>query len=216
VIQVFRTDDIGVAAAAALKASVVGSVQIRQHVLESGAPASALVRGLQQARPGDTLVLWLRPRDLQALPESPPPNTAIFISGLMGGLEHAPLPPAWRGIARMSYPFELPTLRGVNMDYARGWFAFHHIPAVAERVQSDTYLACGVLTEAVGHMLDNLVPDYLVELLETQLSHRLVNGYYPRLGIAPGQRFASKGGYLVRFEGAGGTRLVADGDWIVP
>jgi hypothetical protein len=48
------------------------------------------------------------------------------------------------------------------------------------------------------------------------LSHRLVNGYYPRLGLAPGQRFASKGGYLVRFAQPGGTRLVADGEWIVP
>jgi hypothetical protein len=54
-----------------------------------------------------------------------------------------------------------------------------------------------------------------VELVEIELGHRLVNGYYPRLGLAPGQRFASKGGYLARFEGSG-TSLVADSDWIVP
>ena len=217
VVQIFRADDIGVAAAAALQeARGEGAGRARQWVLEPGAPTSALVHLLKAVRPEDAIVLWLRPQDLRALPEAPPSTTAVFISGLMGGLEQAPLPPAWRAVARMSYPFELPARRGINMDYARGWFAFHHIPVVAERVQTDTYLACGILTEAAGHMLDNLVPTYLVELLETQLSHRLVNGYYPRLGLAPGQRFASKGGYLVRFDGASGTRLVADGDWIAP
>jgi hypothetical protein len=31
------------------------------------------------------------------------------------------------------------------------------------------------------------------------LDSRIVNGYYTRLRLAPGQRFASKSGYLVRF-----------------
>jgi hypothetical protein len=134
----------------------------------------------------------------------------------MGSLEQAPLPSAWRGVALMSYPFELPALRALGTGFARGWFAFHGIPVIAERVQTDTYLACEILTEAAGHMRDNWVPDRLVELIEIELGHRLVNGDYPRLGLAPGQRFASKGGYLARFEGASGTRLVADSNWIVP
>ena len=37
---------------------------------------------------------------------------------------------------------------------------------------------------------------------------------YPRLALGPGQRFASKGGYIARF--ADGGALVADGDWTVP
>jgi hypothetical protein len=65
-------------------------------------------------------------------------------------------------------------------------------------------------------MRDNWVPDRLVELIEIELGRRLVNGDYPRLSLAPSQRFASKGGYLARFEGASGSRLVADSDWIVP
>jgi hypothetical protein len=48
------------------------------------------------------------------------------------------------------------------------------------------------------------------------LERRLVTGYYPRLALAPNQRFASKGGYWVRFADSTGVRLLPDGDWVVP
>jgi len=217
VIQVFRDDDIGSAGAAALReASAARGLQWRDHPLKPDAPASELARVLNEADPKDAIVLWLRPHDLRELPDIPPPDAAIFISGLMADLEQAPLPPAWRSVARISYPLELPTLRALGTGFAQGWFAYYGIPVVAQRVQTDTYLTCEILAEAAGHMVNNWVPDRLVELIEIELGHRLVNGYYPRLGLAPGQRFASKGGYLARFVGASGTRLVADGDWIVP
>jgi hypothetical protein len=116
----------------------------------------------------------------------------------------------------MAYPLDLPELRKVRMSFPLGWFNVRHIKVVDERVQTDTYLACVILSETVGHMLDSFVRDYLVERLESLLSHRLVNGYYPRLGLAPGQRFASKGGYIVRFAEPAGTRLLADTGWVVP
>jgi hypothetical protein len=48
------------------------------------------------------------------------------------------------------------------------------------------------------------------------VSRRLANAYVPRLSLAPGQRFASKGGYLVRFTGPAAEAIAADGEWIVP
>jgi hypothetical protein len=217
VIQVFQTDDIGSAGATALQQeSAASGLQWRKHPLKPDAPSSALGQVLNEAQPKDTVVLWLRPQDLKKLPATPPPDVAVFVSGLMADLEHAPLPPAWRSVAQMSYPLELPALRALGTGFAQGWFSYFNIPVVAERVQTDTYLACEILAEAAGHMGNNWVPDRLVELIEIELGHRLVNGSYPRLGLAPGQRFASKGGYLTRFEGARGTSLVAEGDWIVP
>jgi hypothetical protein len=217
VIQAFRTDDIGSAGAAALKqASATSGLQWRDHPLKPNASARELVKVLNEAQPNDAIVLWLRSQDIKELPDAPPPGVAIFLSGLMADLERAPLPPAWRSVARMSYPNELPVLRTLGMGFAQGWFGYYRIPVVAERVQTNTYLACEVLAEAAGHMVNNWLPDRLIELVEIELGHRLVNGYYPRLGLAPGQRFASKGGYLARFDGADGTNLVADGDWIVP
>lgn len=39
---------------------------------------------------------------------------------------------------------------------------------------------------------------------------------YPHLSLGPGQRFASKGGYIVRFEDGRSEKLLAESGWIVP
>jgi hypothetical protein len=134
----------------------------------------------------------------------------------MGGLENTPLAPAWRNVARLTYPYELPDARRVRLNYPFSWFRIRNVPVVAERVQVDTYTACSVLAETLASMLDQFVRDYLVERVEVMVSSRIVNGYYTRLGLAPGQRFASKGGYLVHFVEPTGARVAADGNWIVP
>ena len=138
------------------------------------------------------------------------------MSGLMGGLEHAPLPQSWRSRTRLAYPFDLPERRRVRADFALGWFRIRQIDVVAEQVQADTYLACGLVSETLSHMADTFVRDYLVERVEDMLERRIVTGYYPRLALATGQRFASKGGYIVRLPEAKGARLIVDRDWFIP
>lgn len=216
-IEVYRDTDVGSTAAAALRRSL--QVDKVSTVLVKVARADAseeLAAALRKVAPGDAVVLWLRPDDLRHLPKKPPEGAVLYVSGIMASLEEAPLTPPWRSIVQLTYPVDLPEARHARMEYPHRWFAVAGIPVVADRVQVDTYLACVILSEALGHMRDTFVRDYLVERLEVQLSHRIVNGYYPRLGLAPGQRFASKGGYMVHFAPAPGTTVVADGEWIVP
>lgn len=218
VVQVFRKGDVGEAAAGALEAAVVAhGTQVENRPLRAGAPGSEdVVDALKGLGGNDTVVLWLRPADLAALPSVMPALSNVIVSGTLGELEHAPLPEAWRRKVRMTYPVDLPDARKVRMNFPLGWFKIRQIPVVAERVQSDTYIACGILAETLTEMLDSFVRDYLVERVEVMLGHRLVNGYYPRLSLAPGQRFASKGGYIVRFNDSSGTTLASDGDWVIP
>jgi hypothetical protein len=133
----------------------------------------------------------------------------------MGGLEHTPLPAGWRNRTQLTYPYDLPDNSRVRVKVPLEWFAIRHIPLVAEQVQLDTYLACGVLAETLSHMADTFSRDYLVERAETMVEHRLMTGPYPRLTLAEGQRFASKGGYLVQFSGDG-QQLTPVGAWTVP
>jgi hypothetical protein len=134
----------------------------------------------------------------------------------MGGLERTPLPAAWRSRSHIAYGFDLPDRRRVRVDYALGWFNIRKIPVVAEQVQADTYLALGLLSETLKHMVGTFIQDYLVERMQDILEHRVLTGYYPRLTLAAGQRFASKGGYVVHFVDDKSTRVLADQEWIVP
>jgi hypothetical protein len=215
IVQVFRRDDIGAAAAVRLRAALAPGAEPVEHAIEPGGGPQQLTEALR-VKTGDVLVLWLRAADLKALPAPKAGNPEVYASGVMGGLEQAPLSPAWRRIARIAYPFELPEARSLRLNYPLGWFHLEQIPVVDERVQVDTYIACSVLAQTLSSMIGEYQRDYLVERVEAMLSSRLVDGYYSRLGLAPGQRYASKGGYLVRFAEPAGVRVVADGNWIVP
>jgi len=216
IVQVFRRDDIGAAAAARLRQSLPAGWDYVDRELGHGDGPRELAHALAHAGAGDTVVLWLRPADLAALPAPPPRPAAVYVSRLMGGLEQAPLASEWRARARMTYPYALPDERSLRLNYPLGWFHLRRIPVVAERVQVDTYVACSVLLETLSSMLDEFVRDFLVERVEMMMDSRIVNGYYTRLYLAQGQRFASKGGYLVRFAESSGTRVAADSEWIVP
>jgi hypothetical protein len=213
--QIYRADDCGESASRALSTALEGSgIGVHNEVLAPGNPGQGVAAALRSARKSDVLVLWLRPADLARLEAPPAAPTDVYMSGLMGGLEHSPLPTSWRERVRMTYPFDLPERRLV--DYAHGWFSFRHIPVVAEQAQADTYLACGVLAETLNHMADVIEPDYLVERIQETLDHRVLTGYYPRLTLATGQNVASKGGFVVKFAGASGIRVLPDGNWMVP
>ena len=217
VLQIFRAGDVGEQAARALRtASTSASRQIVDRALKPHGSRADLDAVLHDVGPGDALVLWLRPEDLRSLPSLPAKTSGVWISGEMGGLEQAPLPPSWREMTRMAYAVDLPGQRVVRVDYALSWFRIRRIPIVAQRVQVDTYLACGLLSETLNHMVDAFVRDYLIERVDMALDHRALTGYYPRLTLAPGQRFASKGGYVVRFASADGQKVVAVSDWMTP
>lgn len=217
VVQVFRSGDVGEQAAGELRAAGTQSgVRFENRVLRSAGGAQELRQAVSQLHDTDVLVLWLRPKDLSLLPAAPPRTSLVWMSGVMGGLEGAPLPVAWRATTRMTYPFDLPDRRRVRVDYAMGWFRIRQVPVSALQVQADTYLACGLLSETLNHMVDTFERDYLIERIEQDLDHRVLTGYYPRLTLAAGQRFASKGGYVVRFSEPQGPKLATVSEWLTP
>ncbi len=217
VVQVYREDDIGSDAAKELRAEMASAgLKSVDRIINSRATGRNLADVVRDTGAGDAVVLWLRPEDLRSLTPEVPEGIDLFFSGLMGGLENAPLPSAWRSRAHMTYPFDLPELRVTRMLYPIEWCRFQHVPLVAERIQADTYIACDSLAQNVSHMGDDIARDYLVEQFQSMLSSRLFDGYYPRLELAPGQRFASKGGYIVHFAHESGRQIAAEGEWIVP
>ena len=214
-VQVFSPSDIGATAAHAL-AVALRRQDPAQVILDLPLDAHPLNELHNLLRPGDTLMLWLRPAEIRGLPRASVDVRAIYASGIMSGGESAPLPESWRKSVRLSYPFDPPERRQFRMNYPLAWMKIKHVPLVNERVQASTYLACGILAEQLTSMQDSFVREFLIERIEDMLSHRVLTGYFPRLGLAPGQRFASKGGYFLRLPASSAEAATVDSDWTVP
>ena len=261
VVQVFRDDAVGRAAALAFKRALQGaSTVVVDRPLGDG--AESLRDAVRSINTTDVAVLWLPASEFKALSELPPPVAAgIYFSGRLAGGESA-IPLAWKNTARLVYPYEIPDLRQHNLDYLHAWLKSRNLPLLDEPMQSEVYFALTFLTDTLADMLDNIYRDYLVERAESMIGRREAIraeeeardrpnlGYrgpyagnrsvspglaqagkaaapvaigesqsttiYPRLTLAQGQRYASKGAYIVRFGGSSGDALVADSDWIVP
>lgn len=213
--QVYRAGDSGESAARELgRALRDKGITVDDSALPAGEPMPATA--WRSAGGDNALVLWLRPADLAALGDAGDAPPLVYVSGLLGGLENAPLPADWRARTRVTYPFDLPQKRVVRVDYPLGWFRIRHIPIVDEQMQADTYLACGLVSEALNEMVDTFYGPYLIEELQSMVEHRIVTGYYPRLTLAENQHFASKGAYLVQFAQPTGKDLLAVREWTVP
>jgi hypothetical protein len=216
--QVYRASDSGAEAAAALSAALRSSgIEVHEQKLAPGPPGEGVAKAVASGVKTDVLVLWLRPDDLAALGDAAGAPDTVYASGLMGGLEHTPLPQAWRNRVHMSYPYDLPDKRSLRMRYPLSWFSIRHIEVVDEELQANTYLACGLLAETLSHMADNFSQPLMLELLQRSIERRLINtGYYPRFALGTNQHFASKGGYIVRFAQPQGPQLIADSSWVTP
>jgi hypothetical protein len=214
--QMYRAGDTGEPAAQALAAALrKRGITVVDHAIPAGASSEVVATAVRSADSADAVVAWLRPPDVAALGAGAL-RADLYLSGLLGAVDRHPLPPALRERAHVAYPFDLPDRRRVRTDFAFGWFRIRNVEVVAEQIQADTFLACGLISEVLNHMSDTFVRDYFVERIEDLAEHRLITGYYPRLTLASGQRFASKGGYIVRAGGERGTRLVAETSWLVP
>lgn len=223
IVQVFRDDASGRVPARAFRAAMRqrGSGVVIDHSLSGNRPATASfwARLLGADRP-KTLILWLDDADIASFPVrtgSPPQLEGIYLSGSLSGEQGRPLQSGdWLGKTRIVYPFELKERRAQHLSRMNVWLRARNIPLLDERVQSEVYFAATIAGDALSHMDENFSRDYFIERIEHMTEQSLFAASYPRLSLGPGQRFASKGGYVTRLARDAGNALEPLGGWIVP
>ena len=215
-LQVYRDDEVGQAAAQALTTALRDSgIQLENRVLH-GQEASTVKDVLQGLSSKDAVMLWLRPSDLSEFNKSVPKKPAVvaYVSGFLAEENYGIDSKTLKSHVRVVYPYELGEKRRKNVDTLKKWLKTWNLPLVDETFQSEVFFNLLFLTDLTSQMLDNLYRDYMIERAEDMLSQGSNVSAYPHLSLARGQRFASKGAYIARFAPDG--KLVADSDWIVP
>jgi cytochrome c553 len=219
-VQVFRDDTTGRAAAAAFREALArsGMPGVRDvRVTAAGDPPERI---LEEARKGDrpeNLVLWLPEYDVRRLGArqwSASPPGRIYLSSTLAGTGAAAALGPRKGEVFVVHPFALPKGTG-EQDRIRIWLDSRKIPRGDERLQANAFFAAAFAAEAVAELLDFFSRDYFLEKVEHMAESTVTPSAYPRLSLGPGQRFASKGSYILRYEPDSGG-FVPVGGWIVP
>lgn len=263
VVQVYRNDEVGRSAAAEFKRAMAERrISVDDRILPAFGNMTESFRVLMSSIgvKNTPVMFWLRPDDVAALQEiAPPAGINAYFSGMLTSSEPEVFTPAWKARLHLVYPYVLPDLRELNLQYFQAWLRINKVELVDEAMQSEVFFSLNYLTDTLSEMLNNLYRDYLVERGESMINKRegikveqevrdlrsmglkseLIRKHgnmtveegsrlpvgqtgltkregttiYPRLSLGPGQRFASKGGYIVHFVK---DKIEPESDWIVP
>jgi len=220
IVQMYRDDEVGNAAAAAFRKALARSGVSELRDVRLPVTGDLPTRPLEEAWGGErpvNSVLWLTAADLRRigeLPRSRPLSGRIYLSSTLAGTAVAAVFGARNGEVYVAHPFALPKGKG-EQDRTRVWLDSRKIPAGDERLQSNAFFAAAITVEALGELLDFFSRDYFLEKVEHMVETTVTPSAYPRLSLGPGQRFASKGSYILRYEPESGGFLPVGG-WIVP
>jgi hypothetical protein len=220
VVQVFRDEPHGASAARRLRTLLDASgAAPREHRLEDGQTLEPRFwRELVEREQPAVAVLWLRAPDLQGLAALAETSNAprVYLSSSLVEPAAAPIPEVLRERVFFVHPFGLPDELAPGLRRTRAWLQQKGVELRAERVQANTYFAAALVRRAIKHIEGYFSRDYLVETIEHQVETATSTSLYPRSSLGRGQRFASKGSYIVKISEGSEPRIVRVSGWIVP
>jgi hypothetical protein len=137
----------------------------------------------------------------------------IYVSASLVNPDLTTFPSALREKTFLTFPFNLPQSPAPDAFRARAWFRSRGVEKTDERVQLNTYFMLRVVDHAITNLAGNFSRDYFIENVELETGLTSNPGVFPRLSLGPGQRFASKGCYIIRIADG---KIEAVSRWIVP
>ena len=175
-------------------------------------------RDLAQARQPDVLILWLEPNDLRKIDGLAAQKTSapmIMLSSGMLNYDYTVVPDSLRENVYLTYPYSLPETREKSLLAVKQWLQARDIPVIDLQMQSKMYFLGWMLGASVKNMRSEFYRDYFFEGFDMMVDQDYAIAVYPRLTFGPGQRYASKGCYIVQLTEGPDPELIRKSDWVV-
>ncbi len=221
VLQVYRDGDAEGAAAAAASRRALAARGAQMNDVPLGAEGSfETLLARSQAERDAVVVLWLRKSDLATLwaqLDAGNLPTRFYVSTSLYGSEYSELPDALREQVFFVHPHELPDKLPRLLARSTGWLRIKRIHAPeAAQIQANSYFVMKLAGGALRSIRGYFNRDYFLERIEHMVDSANYTSVYPRITLAPDQRFVSKGCYIAQLPKAGQGGLVAVTDWLIP
>ena len=212
IVQVYRTQDAGEAAANVLRSALAGvtGVELRDRVVRDG--DSDFWKSLSTEN-CETLVLWLRDADVARLSGPFVARTRLVVADSLLDDATRAVPEPLRAMTRVLSLREPPAAWQDRRVRLTAWLKSQGLDLSDERIQSNTHLTLTLVSRAIDHMRTHYSRENLIERIEHLVQTGSWQSIYPQLSLGPGQRVASHGGSLLAMQTDGS--LTATGNWIV-
>lgn len=220
VLQVFREGDPrGETAAKALRRSLQarGGRVTDLPLTQSERAEQALWPSLLDQAESAVTVLWLGEPDLRPFWQDPRAagRERIYLSTTIYHGKLDGVPGQVRDRVYVVHPYELPAKLPRLLARSTGWLRVKKIYSPEQkRVQANAYFALRMARGGVANMSGFFSREYFLEAIEHMVDNATYTSVYPRISLAPDQRFVSKGAYIARPSEDGG--LVAVTGWLIP
>jgi hypothetical protein len=175
-------------------------------------------RALGGAHPGAAFFLWLEAADLAESGELAAAGgapAAIFLSGGLLPQDLAAIPEAIRPRVRLTWPRRLPGDGSRSAFVAAAWAKNHGVTPGDPGIHARIYLVGWLLTDALMMMGLDYYRDFFLDVIDMEADQTYASAVHPRLSFGPGQRYASKGCYIVGVGAGDPPPLTPLSPWVI-
>jgi hypothetical protein len=222
ILQIYRDDEAGRVSAEAFRSALKkhGIAGLRdRRIGKDEALTPEFWAGVSRTERPFAAVLWLRAPgpDGLGLPDDPGfiPGRLYLPSVLADG-KSIRLPESSKDRIYLLHPFSLPAEKERRLARGKAWLRNRGLKEGDERLQVNTLFTAALAMEALDHMLGNFSRDYFMEWVEHQAEDALTPSAYPRIALGPGQRYGSKGCYILSYSSDSKDWSTPVNGWIVP
>lgn len=221
IVQIFRDDARGRVLSEALKSSqqeLGRALPVNRELREGEHTDRNFWKAITKQHPGAVFVLWLGSEalpglgDLARLEQKP---LHLFFSATLAGDNLHLLPDAARSFTYFTYPHRISGEAAKQEKAVKLWLTTRKIPVMNLEVQAKSYFLGWLLTDILMMMGTDYYRDYFLDVIDMGKDQDYMVAAYPRLSFGQGQRYASKGCYIVQITPGPNPVISPKSDWVV-
>ena len=163
-------------------------------------------------------LLWLDPKDISSLGASEIHSQSqkmIFLSSGMLGNAIYSVPERLRSSIFITYPYRLPEEYHPYEGAINTWLRNNKITPRNFAVEARVYYLISALSRGLSMLQFSYNRERLLEQQDMMIDD-VTAATYPRLSFGPGQRYASKGCYIVQISEGPAPVLIDKSGWVIP
>lgn len=218
IVQIFRDNDTGNALARGFADTwtKLGNAAITNRIVAANEKIGAdFWKSLARTYPDAVMLVWLGPADLAGIETFGHNPSPLFLSATLFSGEFASIPDSVRGFTFITYPTRLPDDEEYSKPIMTHLMKLKKFSPADLKISTKAYFLSLMVTNALNDMGGDFYRDFFLDILDSGKDQPNNSVTYPMLSFGPGQRYASKGCYVVTLTKGEKPQVVRQSDWVV-